>query len=217
MEHIRSVGLDIHKERISIAVAESGRGGLVEYLGEIANDPDAIKKLSDRLERPSKPLAFCYEAGPCGYGVYRQLTSLGHRCDVAAPSLIPRKPGDRVKTNRRDATMLVRLNRAGELTLVWAPDTDHEAMRVLIRLRSVVRQVVTRARQHLQGFLLRHGHKHERGTAWRMAYRRWLSTLGFEHPAQQIAFQDYVDAFMDGARSRARTNQKGLLLGDRLG
>ncbi|NGO51108.1 transposase [Mesorhizobium camelthorni] len=111
MDHIRFVGLDIHKERISIAVAESGRVGSVEYLGEIANDPDAINKLCDRLGRSGKPLAFCYEAGPCGYGVYRQLASLGHRCDVVAPSLIPRKPGDRVKTNRRDATMLARLNR----------------------------------------------------------------------------------------------------------
>ena len=200
MEHTRFVGLDIHKQRISIAVAESGRAGSVEYLGEIANDPDAINKLCDRLGRSGKPLAFCYEAGPCGYGVHRQLTSLGHRCDVVAPSLIPTKPGDRVKTNRRDATMLARLNRAGELTPVWVPDADHEAMRDLIRLRSVVRQVVTRARQHLQGFLLRHGRKHERGTAWRMAYRRWLSTLAFEHPAQQIAFQDYVDAVMDAER-----------------
>ena len=107
------------------------------------------------LRRPRKPLAFCYEAGPCGYGVYRQLISLGHRCDVVAPSLIPTKAGDRVKTNRRDATMLARLHRAGELTPVWVPDTDHEAMRDLIRLRSVVRQIATRARQHLQGFLLR--------------------------------------------------------------
>ena len=152
MEHTRFIGLDIHKERISIAVAESGRCGAVEYLGEISNDPDAIGKLCDRLRRPGKTLAFCYEAGPCGYGVHRQLTSLGHRCDVVAPSLIPTRSGDRVKTNRRDATMLARLHRAGELTPVWVPDADHEAMRDLIRLRSVVRQIVTRARQHLQGF-----------------------------------------------------------------
>ena len=166
MEYTRFVGLDIHKERISVTVAESGRSGAVEYLGEIANDPGAISKLCDRLGRSGKPLAFCYEAGPCGYGVHRQLTKLGHRCDVVAPSLIPKKPGDRVKTNRRDATMLARLHRAGELTPVWVPDADHEAMRDLVRLRSAVRQIVTRARQHLQGFLLRHGRKHGLGTAW---------------------------------------------------
>ncbi|WP_352778987.1 IS110 family transposase [Mesorhizobium sp. M0571] len=159
-----------------------------------------MSKLCDRLGRSGKRLAFCYEAGPCGYSVHRQLTRLGHRCDVVAPPLMPRQPGDRVKTNRRDATMLARLYRAGELTPVWVPDADHEAMRDLIRLRSVVRQMVTRAHQHLQGFLLRHGRKHERGTAWRKAYRRWLSTLAFDHPAQQIAFQDYVDAVMDAER-----------------
>jgi transposase len=213
MEHTRFIGLDIHKERISVAVAESGRSGAVEYLGEIANEPGAISKLCDRLRRPGKPLAFCYEAGPCGYGIHRQLTRLGHRCDVVAPSLIPTKAGDRVKTNRRDATMLARLHRAGELTPVWVPDADHEAMRDLIRLRSVVRQIVTRARQHLQGFLLRHGRKHGRGTAWRMAYRRWLSTLAFEHPAQQIALQDYVDAVMDAERRLKRVEEQvfGLL------
>jgi transposase len=204
MEHTRFIGLDTHKERISVAV---------EYLGEIINEPGAIGKLCDRLRRPGKPLVFCYEAGPCGYGVYRQLTSLSHRCDVVAPSLIPTKAGDRVKTNRRDATMLARLHRAGELTPVWVPDADHEATRDLIRLRSVVRQIVTRARQHLQGFLLRYGRKHERGTAWRMAYRRWLSTLAFEHPAQQIACQDYVDAVMDAERRLKRVEEQifGLL------
>jgi transposase len=114
MEHTRFVGLDIHNERISITVAESGRSGAVEYLGEIANDPGAISKLCDRLGRSGKPLAFCYEAAPCGYGVHRQLTKLGLRCDVVvAPSLIPKKSGDRVKTNRHDATMQARLYRAG--------------------------------------------------------------------------------------------------------
>jgi transposase len=206
MEHTRFVGMDVHKEKISIAVAESGRGGALEYIGEIDNDPGAIRKLCERLGRPGKPLAFCYEAGPCGYGVHRQLTSLGHRCDVVAPSLIPKKSGDRVKTNRRDATILARLHRAGELTSVWVPDAEHEAMRDLIRLRGVVRQIVTRARQHLQGFLLRHGKKH--GPGWGTAYRRWLSTLTFEHPAQQIAFQDYVDAVTDAEQRLQRVEEQ---------
>src|SRR5271167_2158809 len=136
MEHTRFIGLDIHKERISIAVAESGRSGTVECLGEIANEPGAISKLCGRLRRPGKPLAFCYEAGPCGYGVHRQLTSLGHRCDVVAPSLIPTKAGDRVKTNRRDAIMLARLHRAGELTPVWVPDAGWKAqVRLCARYR----------------------------------------------------------------------------------
>lgn len=208
MDHIRFIGLDIHKARISVTVAESGREGSIEYLGEISNDVGAIVKLCKRLERPGEMLSFCYEAGPCGYGVYRQLTDLGHQCDVVAPSLIPKKPGDRVKTDRRDATMLARLLRAGELTSIWVPDSDHEAMRDLVRLRSAVRQVLTRARQHLQGFLLRHGRKHTGGTAWKMAYRRWLSTLAFEHCAQQIVFQDYVDAVMDAERRLKRVEDQ---------
>jgi transposase len=132
---------------------------------------------------------------------------------VVAPSLIPTKSGDWVKTNRRDATMLARLHRAGELTPVWVPDADHEAMRDLIRLRSVVRHIVTRGVNIFKVFLLRHGRKHGRGTAWRMAYRRWLSTLAFEHPAQQIAFQDYVDAVTDAEGRLKRVEEQifGLL------
>jgi transposase len=213
MQHTRFVGLDVHKDRISVAVAESGRAGTLEYMGEIANEPSAISRLCERLGRRGRPLSFCYEAGPCGYGIYRQLIDLGQRCDVVAPSLIPKKPGDRVKTNRRDATLLARLHRAGELTVVWVPDADHEAMRDLVRLRNVVQQIMMRARQHLQGFLLRHGRKHGHGRAWGLSYRRWLSTLAFAHGAQQIAFQDYVDAVTDAERrlKRAEEQIKSLL------
>ncbi|MBM3575846.1 MAG: IS110 family transposase [Alphaproteobacteria bacterium] len=213
MEHTRFIGLDVHKETISVAIAETGRNGNVSYHGEIANDALSINKLCNKLGRTGKSLVFCYEAGPCGYNIYRQLNELGYRCDVVAPSLIPVRSGDRVKTDRRDATMLARLHRAGELTSVWVPDVSHEAMRDLIRLRSVVRQILTRARQHLQGFLLRHGRKHGGGTAWGLAYRRWLSTLSFDHSAQQIAFQDYVDAVTDAERRLQRVEQQiiGLL------
>ena len=107
--------------------------------------------------RDGRQLSFCYEAGPCGYGLHRLLSGLGHDCIVVAPSLIPSKPGDRVKTNRRDAPMLAKLHRAGELTAVWVPDAAHEAMRDLVRARATAVRVLGKARQHLQGFLLRHG------------------------------------------------------------
>jgi transposase len=116
-----------------------------------------VRKLAEGLGADGCQLYFCYEAGPCGYGLHRQLVELGHDCIVVAPSLIPMKAGDRVKTDRRDAVMLAKLHRAGELTAVWVPDTAHEAMRDLVRARATAVRVVGKARQHLQGFLLRHG------------------------------------------------------------
>ena len=129
------VGFDVAKARHAVAVAEYGRQGEVRFLGEIDADPVSVRRLVARLEKRHARLHFCYEAGPTGYGLYRQLTELGHRCTVVAPSMIPRKPGDRVKTNRRDAMQLARLLRAGELTEVWVPDEAHEAVRELIRTR----------------------------------------------------------------------------------
>ena len=113
------VGLDVAKARHAVAVAEDGRRGEVRFLGEIGSDPTSVRRLVARLEKRHARLHFCYEAGPTGYGLYRQLSEMGHRCTVVAPSMIPRKPGDRVKTNRRDAMQLARLLRAGELTEVW--------------------------------------------------------------------------------------------------
>ena len=146
----RYVGLDVHKMRISVAIAEEGRSGEVRDHGVVENRADILIKLAERLGRRGERLHFCYEAGPCGYGLYRLLSGLGDDCTVVAPSLIPKKPGDRVKTNRRDATTLARLHRAGELTPVWVPDAAHEAMRDLVRARGTAARVLIKARQHLR-------------------------------------------------------------------
>ena len=135
---ITYVGLDVHKLSISVAVADEGLRGEACHVGVVDNTEASLSRLAGKLSRSGRRrLHFCYEAGPCGYGVYRHLVALGHDCAVVAPSLIPRKPGDRVKTDRRDALLLARLHRAGELTAVWVPDPDHEAMRDLVRARAV--------------------------------------------------------------------------------
>ena len=154
-----------------------------------------IRKLAGRYEK----LHFCYEAGPTGYGLYRQVRGLGHHCTIVAPSLIPKKSGERVKTNRRDAVSLARLFRAGELTSVWVPDTVHEAVRDLVRARETASQDLRRKRQQLLSFLLRHGRIFSGRQHWSRAHLRWLAQQKFDHPAQQIVFQDAVDAIDDAA------------------
>ncbi len=129
---ITYVGLDVQKDTIAVALAEAGVRSDVREYGKIANTPAAVKALAAKLSRVGSELRFCYEAGPCGYGIQRQLTLAGHDCVVVAPSLIPRKPGDRIKTDRRDAISLAKLHRAGELTAVWVPDPPHEAIRDLV-------------------------------------------------------------------------------------
>ena len=198
------VGLDVHKATIAVSVAEGVRGGEVRHVGVFRNQPEQLAKLAARLGKSGQRLSFCYEAGPCGYGLYRQLTELGHDCMVVAPSLIPIKAGDRVKTDRRDATTLAKLHRAGELTSVWVPDSDHEAMRDLIRARATAVRVLGKSRQHLQGFLLRHGRIYPGKTGWTGAYRRWLARVRFDHPAQQLVLQDYVHAVEDAEARVAR-------------
>src|SRR3984957_13577888 len=132
---ITYIGLDVHKDAIAVVLAEAGRRSEVREYGKIANAPTAVKALATKLSRGGNELRFCYEAGPCGYGIQRQLTLAGHECVVVAPSLISRKPGDRIKTDRRDAISLAKLHRAGELTAVWVPDPAHEAIRDLVRAR----------------------------------------------------------------------------------
>ena len=204
MEHaITYAGLDVHKDTTAVAIAETGRLGEVREHGKIANTPTALKALVSRLTRSGATLQFCYEAGPCGYRIQRQLTAAGHRCVVVAPSLIPRKPGDRIKTDRRDATNLAKLHRAGELTPVWVPDPAHEAIRDLLRARLAAVRGLRQARQQLSGFLLRHGHHYNR-PAWTLIHRRWLAGLKFEQAVHHIVLEDCIAAVEAATARRDR-------------
>ena len=178
LQHTIFIGLDVHKATISVALAQGDRGDEMRHWGTIPNRADHVRKLAEKLRGDGCQLQFCYEAGPCGYGLHRQLTDLGHDCVVIAPSLIPVKAGDRVKTNRRGALMPAKLHRSGELTAVWVPDTAHEAMRGLVRARATAVRVTGKARRHLQGFLLRHGRIYPGKKGWTKAYRRWLTGSG---------------------------------------
>lgn len=188
------VGIDAAKSRNAVAVADGDRGGEVRYLGEFDADEASMVRVVKRLAGKYEQVHFCYEAGPTGYGLYRLIQSMGHDCTVVAPSLIPRKPGDHVKTNRRDATGLARLLRAGELTAVWVPDEGHEAMRDLVRARAAAVETQRVHRQQISSFMLKHGRAFPRKTAWTMRYMRWLQQQKFEYPAHQIALQEMVDA-----------------------
>src|SRR6516165_2746671 len=208
MDNITYVGLDVHKATVCVAIAEGGRSGEVRQIGVFENRPELLLKLVARLSKGGRGLSFCYEAGPCGYGLHRLLSGRGHDCVVVAPSLIPMKAGDRVKTDRRDALMLAKLHRAGELTPIWIPDAGHEAMRDLVRARATAGRVLSKARQHLQSFLLRHDRIYRGLRAWTSAYRRWLTTVHFDHPAQQIVRQDYIPAVQDAEARRDRLTRQ---------
>jgi transposase len=186
-----------------VALADAGLRGEVRQHGKILNTPAALKALAVKLIRKGRDLQFCYEAGPCGYGIQRQLTGMGHDCAVVAPSLIPRKPGVRIKTDRRDATNLAKLHRAGELTPVWVPDQAHEAIRDLVRARQAAVRTLRQARQQLSGFLLRQGYHYHR-PAWTQLHRRWLASLKFEQAVHHIVLEDSIAAVEAATARRDR-------------
>jgi len=186
------VGLDVHKETIAVAVARVDPPAQIEELGTIPNRPESIRRLMEKLTS-RYPLRVCYEAGPCGYALYRQLQTLKVDCIVVAPSLVPLRAGDRVKTDRRDATKLARLFRSGELTAVWVPDPTHEALRNLTRLRAVAHHDLTRARHRLSKFLLRSGRPSPEDTrAWTPRYLAWVAGQTFEQPLDVLVRDDYL-------------------------
>jgi transposase len=173
-DRITYIGLDVHKESIVVAVASGGLRGEVREYGRIANTATALDRLLRKLGGGGVTLRFCYEAGPCGYGIQRRLSAQGQECVVVAPSLIPKRAGDRVKTDRRDAASLAKLHRAGEVTAVWVPDARHEAIRDLVRARLDAVHSLRRVRQQLSGFLLRQGCHYGR-PAWTKLHRSWLA------------------------------------------
>jgi transposase len=189
MNKITYVGLDVHAATIAIALLEEGQEK--PEVREIANDPMVIRKTMQRLGK-GRTLRCCYEAGPCGYVLQRQLAAMGIDCQVVAPSLIPQKPGDRVKTDRRDAVKLARLLRAGELTPIGVPTEDQEAVRDLVRAREAARRARTDARHRLTKFLLRHGHRHH-ASNWTRQFWKWINSVVFTHPALTKTLQHYTD------------------------
>ena len=192
MDYSAYVGLDVHKDTIAVAVARAGRDA-PEYLGEIRNDVVSVDRLLKKLTPDGEVLSFCYEAGPCGYGLYHQVTGFGHDCAVVAPSLIPVKSGVRVKTDRRDSEGLAIGHRAGTLTAVWVPDQEQEAVRDLVRAREDCKIMERQTRQRLSGFLLRHGLSYAGKARWTLKHFAWLETVKFDNPFQQVVLQEYID------------------------
>jgi len=191
MEHESTlyVGLDVHKESITVAYA-LGTGN-VELLGKIGTTKAEVERLCKRLQSKARRVRVVYEAGPCGYGLYRQLIQKGFDCMVCSPSLIPKKPGERVKTDRRDAVKLVRSLRAGDLSAVYVPTVEDEAFRDLSRAWVSAKDDLKRARQRLKAFLLSHGVRYAGRADWGPAHRRWLSTYAFDSAWQQLAFEEH--------------------------
>jgi transposase len=202
------VDLDVHKESIAVAYVDKDHGAEVVSLGTIGTRQCDIDQLIRRLQSKSSQLVFVYEAGPCGYWLYRYLTKKGHVCWVVAPSLIPKKAGDRVKTNRRDAIKLARLMRSGDLTPVYVPAVEDEAIRDLCRAREDTIHDLKAAKFRLKAFLLRQDIRSTGRATWSPAHLQWLSEVVCPTPAQQIVFQEYVQAVTDHTARLARLEQE---------
>jgi transposase len=196
--------MDVHKESIDIAIAD---GGEARHFGRIAGDAAAVDKAVRKLRAVHRRPTFVYEAGPCGFWLYRRLRAQGLACMVVSPSNTPRNAADRVKTDRRDALKLARLARAGELEAIYVPDAADEAIRDLVRTREDAVSMQRQARQRLQALLLRNEIRYVGRSSWTQAHRRWISGLKLPSRAQQIAFEEYVQAVEEAQRRLERLEQ----------
>ncbi|MCA1444819.1 IS110 family transposase [Ensifer sp. IC4062] len=185
------IGLDVHQETVAIAVADEGNGREVRYFGTVANRPEALHAALKKIAQGGFELRVCYESGPCGFVIYRYLRKVGIDCTVISPSAMPRRASDRVKTDRRDAQMLARLLRAGELVAVWVPDEAHEAIRDVVRARRQAKTDLSAAKAALKSFLLRHDRRFTGKSIWGKSYWNWLAELTFAFPHQQFVFEEY--------------------------
>ena len=209
------LGLDVHAENIAVAIAEAGRDGELRSHGEIPNTFHSVEKLLRKLGHPDKELRVCYEAGPCGFVLARFLKKKGIDCDVIAPSLTPKGSGDKIKTDRRDARMLARLHRAGELTAVHIPDERDEAIRDLCRARTDAVQDLRSGRHQLKAFLLRNGYRYGEKTSWSSGHMRYLRELVLPHPAMKVVLEEYLQCIdaTNGRIERLEMHMKALLEG----
>jgi transposase len=199
--------MDVHKDSIAVAYVAQEHGAEVTYLGTIGTRPGDIDQLIRRMPSKAKHLIFVYEAGPCGSWLYRDLTKTGYDCWVVAPSLIPKQPGDRVKTDRRDAVPLARLARSGDLTAVYVPKVEEEAMRDLTRAREDTLRDLQSAKFRLKAFWLRHDIRDTGRATWGPAPLRWLSDVVCPTPPQPIVFQAYVRAVHEHTERLPRLEQ----------